>query len=61
MSEAYFRHLKINSSKNSVPRPVTLILSTDEVYQREILKKTVKNAIFTAFLQQLFKLQQGIF
>ena len=55
-TDTNFRHLKINSFQNSVPRPVSLILSTDESMLQYIKEKYVKNSkkcyfysIFTAF------------
>ena len=67
-TDTNFWHLKINSSQNSVPRPVTLILSTDESMLQYIKEKYWKNckkcyfySIFTAFYSINSKFNQEFF
>ena len=67
-TDTNFRHLKINSFQNSVPRPVSLILSTDESMLQYIKEKYVKNSkkcyfysIFTAFYSINSKFYREIF
>ena len=67
-TDTNFWHLKINSFQNSVLRPVSLILSTDESILQYIKENYEKNgnkcyfySIFTAFYSINSKFNQKIF
>ena len=55
-TDTNFWHLKINSSQNSVPRPVTLILSMDESMLQYIKEKRWKKQYKMLFLQHFYSI-----